>query len=137
MIGINQLRWPATHSSVAQPHCETNMRVTVLLAILIAGCTSAPHGGDPYECPVWEVTSDVTDGRVNVNPSLVAILDAQVPEAKLSSAHVCWYQTPEGHLEGYPWHYGYDTGFEFEKATSGWRYLKRNDYIVLSHRRRR
>ena len=114
------------------------MRSSGLLSLFLAGCASGAPPGNVHDCPVWEVSAGPTDGHVNVSPALVSILNAQVPQANLNGLEVCWYQTPDGHLEGYPWNYsGYDTGYEFEYAESGWRYLKRNAYVVLSHRRRR
>src|SRR5262245_28461104 len=111
------------------------MRYVGVLCLLFAACASSPPE-NPYECAVWDATDSPTWGLVDVKSPLFETLESLVPEGHFGSEHVCWYQLSTGNLEAFPWRGAYDTGFEFERTDTGWKFLKRNDYFVLSHRRR-
>src|SRR3982751_3500333 len=109
--------------------------LSIVLALLLSACAHAPEQRDPYECPVWEAADKPTDGLIHVNEPLFSALEALVPTGHFESRHVCWYQNPSGHIEAYPWRNVYDVGYEFELGAEGWKFVARNEYVVLSHSR--
>ena len=111
------------------------MRRIGVLCLLIAACSSTTSHDDPYRCPVWEVADSPTDGLVKVPQPLFGALEALIPGRRFQSEHVCWYVKPSGHLEAFPWDGAYDVGFEFESTDEGWKFLKRNEYVYLTHKR--
>ena len=89
------------------------------------------------ECPVWDLSDAFTDGLVGVKEPLRSTLEALVPGGHFAAEKVCWYQLPTGHIEAYPWRGAFDVGFEFEKKSDGWVFVKKNEYIYLSRSKRR
>jgi len=112
------------------------MKRVAFLLLALCGSVGAAQPTGSFTCPVWDAGEALTDGLVNVREPLLGVLSGLVPNAGLRGPHVCWYQTAEGHLEGFPWDKGYDVGYEFAFADSTWSFVKRNEYVVLGHTRK-
>jgi hypothetical protein len=111
--------------------------LSFVLVLLLTACAHEPAQQGQYECTIWEATDKPTDGLIHVNEPLFSALQSLVPAGRFESPHVCWYQKTSGHIEAYPWDGGYWVGYEFDLGPAGWKFVSRNEYVVLFHSRGR
>jgi hypothetical protein len=116
------------------------MRSVLLLATLcLAGCVQTRHFDNAQECPVYDVVDKPTRGLVNLAPELEHDLRALTPKRPWPEK-VCWYQEPTGNLLAMFRRHPdgpLDMGFEYQLQGTKWIFLKENEYVVLTHERRK
>ena len=106
-------------------------RVLLLLCLMIAGC--AAIGPTPsVGCPVSIFSGELTDGLVELSDYSARELLRQLPSGERARPF-CWYQTAEGTIEALI----FDVGYEFEEIDGEWRFMRKNDYVVMWHERKR
>jgi hypothetical protein len=112
----------------------TSKLVPLILVLLLSACVSTRETNEA-SCQTWDVTDKPTDGLVSVKSDLFATLKSLAPPNSFEASKICWYQKPSGNLEGYPQQKSgyFDIGYEFARDASGWKFIKRNEYVVLSH----
>ena len=108
------------------------MRYLVLIVSATLSACSGYSVVPASECGVSIFSGELTDGLVELNEDMEDRLRAQLPDA-VRARPFCWYQTPSGNLEAQL----FDEGYEFEFKDGQWRFLKKNEYLVMWHERKR
>jgi hypothetical protein len=103
----------------------------LIVSVLLGGC-AAHERFTAHECAIYNFSGDLTDGLVGLDEELKLESQAQLP-AEVRSLPFCWYQLSSGNLEAQL----SDIGYEFERKQEQWHFVKKNEYIVLVHKRRR
>ena len=123
---------------------EMKSVLLLLLVALIQSCASDPYTSYRDNCPIYDFEGKLTDALVAMPPEREKELLASIP-VTISCPRLCWYQKPSGNILGYSdpaiapisntcpgW-----MGYEFGQKDSKWVFLKQEQYIVLSHSRKR